>query len=165
MSLVHLLGDSSTTEQQEHRQAHQCVAAECGQTSIPLPGWRCRHCGNCMRYGFQRANCPGCGQRCLWLRRGDRWDYRCNCDETPEQRGYRLREEAYRARREAKEDEEDSRRDQLKRARAMQADGLEKAANCWENEKKRRCGVSRSDLHNPPRPFCRFCPKFVERGP
>lgn len=162
MTGVELPGLGKAVDDSGRVMAHQCVAIGCGKTSIPGHGWHCRHCGSVMLYGFKRAPCPKCGTDRMWTRQRNQWDCHCHCDETPEQRADRLKHEANRARREAKERAEEDRKTELKRARVIQAEGLEKAANCWNYEKKRRCSVSKSDLPNAPRPFCRFCPKFAK---
>lgn len=143
--------------------AHQCQALLCGRLVVPRTGWRCPECGSFMRYGCKRANCPDCGQDCQWIRVANFWGHSCPCTETAQQRRERLRNEEFRLEQQAKEEEEEGRRTQIQRARKLQMVLMDSASDCWENEKKRRCGVTRSDLaEKPPREYCRVCPKFLK---
>lgn len=139
-----------------------CINVGCYRSVIPRNDWRCPACESVMKFGYTRQPCDRCGEMVLWLRRGYEWTCKCNCTETEDQRANRIKHEADRLKREAAEQEKADAAKQLRKTRENQADWMKKAASCWHNEKRQSCKVSKSDLSEPPREFCRFCPKFAK---
>lgn len=144
------------------RQAHIC--AECDQVGVPNAAWKCPNCPATMRFGYRYHPCPHCRREAFWTRVRNRYDNHCLCQEKPDQRKARLEDEAIRDRRERKEFDEDNRRRELGHARVQTQALMDDAKHCWENEKRRKCTVSRSEINETggPRDSCRVCPKFIK---
>jgi hypothetical protein len=145
-----------------HTEPLLCSALMCGRSVLPTATWHCPACKERMLFGHREADCPHCGEVCFWTRRAYRWRSHCDCQDTPEQQARKRHGENARRVAELNEFAEAQRRRELDLGRTATADLIEKAAHCWEFEKKRRCNVSKLNLSQAPREFCRACPKFIE---